>query len=59
MFETHGDRKFWHVFYRKLPKAAKFERLGVSLHRDISAVNSEEKYNCTFNKWGCNKYQWL
>lgn len=42
MFETHGDTKFWHVFCRKLPKAAKFFR--VSLLADISGLNCEGKY---------------
>lgn len=45
MFETHGDRKFWHVFCIKLPKAAKFVSFGVSLLRHISALNSEGKYD--------------
>lgn len=46
MFETHGDRKFWHVFCRKLPKAAKFGVWGVSEILPLSVRrNMKVKHN--------------
>lgn len=36
MFETRRDTEFWRVFWRELPKAAKFGGLVLSLLGDIS-----------------------